>query len=193
MALSLIIVLGAFVWLLYETRWLTVRLAAGAAPSLTHRHIPFREALPKPPGLRTARAQVLSGGMKAAIVFLIAVTAAEVVTNFTNIFWGIISHSVILIALIAYSTVKAGSPDHKLFLTLCLAPLTRIVSLAMPLTRFPVIFWYIIIYPTLMVGAWVTMRRVNYTPYEVGLNARNLKLQWLISLSGILLGVMEYV
>ena len=131
--------------------------------------------------------------MKAAIVYLFIISGAEVVTNYTDIFVGITSHALILISLLIYSALKADSPRHKLFLALTLAPLTRVLSLSMPLTKFPVIYWYAIIYPVLMVGAWVTMRRLNYRPGEIGLNTRQPYLQLLIALSGIVLGITEYV
>lgn len=128
-----------------------------------------------------------------AIIYLVAITAAEVVTNVLNLtVAGIICHIIILAALIVHSSLLAESPNHKLLMALCLGPLTRILSLSMPLAQFPQIYWYLIIYPPLFLAAWVAMRHLNFTARETGLNARGLRVQILVALSGVIFGVAEY-
>jgi hypothetical protein len=131
--------------------------------------------------------------MTLAISYLVAIVGAEVVTNFFDLIIGLICHAVILAALIVHSSLATRSTTRKLLLALCLAPLTRIMSLSMPLTPFPVIYWYLIIYPTLILAAWVAMRRLNFSARETGLNARKLPLQLVIALTGFIFGVVEYL
>ncbi len=132
--------------------------------------------------------------MRLAIIYLVAITGAEVVTNlFDLVVVGIIYHVVILAALIAHSSLAAKSSERKLLLSLSLAPLTRIMSLSMPLAQFPQIYWYLIIYPTLFLAAWVAMRRLNFTAGETGLTVKRLSVQLLVGLSGVIFGVGEYL
>ena len=79
--------------------------------------------------------------MKSAILYLVAITVAEVVTSYDSIL-GLIFHTFILIALIVHAALVTDSPNYKLLLALSLAPLTRILSLSMPLAQVPPIYWY---------------------------------------------------
>ena len=146
--------------------------------------------------------------MRLAILYLVAIAGAEVVTNLpllwkaitgaeiaTNLpflVMGVICHAAILTALIVHSSLTAESANRKLLLALCLAPLTRILSLSMPLAQFSPIYWYLIIYPPLFLAAWVAMRQLNFTARETGLTARRLPLQLLVMLTGVTFGVVEY-
>lgn len=134
------------------------------------------------------------------LIYLIAISGAEVVTNitysftsFTFIFAGVISHIVILAALIIHSTLVRESSLRKLLMALCLAPLTRILSLSMPLIYLQAIYWYVIIYSILAVATWITGRRLSYTATEVGLNTKNLSIQMVLPLFGFILGIAEYI
>ncbi len=131
--------------------------------------------------------------MRLAIIYLVAITGAEVVTNFFDLVGGIIYHVILLAVLIVHSSLAAGSADRKLLLALSLAPLTRIMSLSMPLAQFSPVYWYLIIYPTLFLAAWLAMRRLSFTAKEVGFNAQRLPLQLLVALSGVIFGTVEYL
>ena len=127
-----------------------------------------------------------------AILYLVAITGAEVVTNFFSLMGGVIYHIVVLAALIVHSSLATEPLSRKLLLTLSLAPLTRIMSLSMPLTQFSVIYWYLIVYPPLILAAWITMRRLNYTAREIGLTVRRLPVQLRVASTGIIFGIVEY-
>ncbi len=128
-----------------------------------------------------------------AVLYLLAITGAEVFTNFFSLVGGVICHAILLAALIVHSSLAAESASRKLLLALCLAPLTRILSLSMPLARFSPIYWYLIIYPPLFLAAWVAMRRLNFTARETGLTAQRLPWQLAVALTGIIFGVGEYL
>ena len=136
--------------------------------------------------------KVKDGRTRFAIFYLVAITGAEVVTNFASLSGGLICHIFILVALIVHSSRATDSPNYKLLLALCLAPLTRILSLSMPLIQFPPVYWYLIIYPVLFLAAWMTMRRINFTPRQVGLTARRPYFQLTVALTGGILGITEY-
>lgn len=132
--------------------------------------------------------------MKVAIFYLAAITGAEIVTNYASRpAEGLIFHLLILVALITHSSLTTDSPKHKLLLALSLGPLTRIVSLSLPLTQIPSIYWYLIIYPILFLAAWITMRHINFTLRMIGLTVQRPYLQLLVASSGFAFGIIEYL
>ena len=80
--------------------------------------------------------------MKIALLYLLAITAAELVTALVSLFGGIALHGVLLLVLVSHASFTTTHPGHKLYLSLSLAPLTRILSLSLPLTPFRQIYWY---------------------------------------------------
>jgi len=130
--------------------------------------------------------------MKEAIVYLLAITAAEMVTAFVQPLWGIVVHVAILVTVIMRSARIVDKSQRQLVLSLALVPLTRIISLSMPLVNIPQIWWYPIIYGPLLIAAVVVMRILGYNRGEVGLSLRFIPIQLAVALTGFGLGVAEY-
>jgi uncharacterized protein len=130
--------------------------------------------------------------MSLALFYLVLIIGAEVATNVFHLAQGIVFHGVILTGLLIHASRTANPSSRNLLLVLCLAPLTRIMSLSMPLTGFPVVFWYLIIYPPLFLAAWLIGKHLKYTAKEIGLNLQKLRLQFGIALTGLVFGVAEY-
>jgi len=132
--------------------------------------------------------------MIAAIIYLLAITLAEVVTVFYVPVWGVVFHLAILVAVLLHAALGfAGNPRYQqLVFSLALVPIIRIISLSLPLANIPPIWWYPIIYLPLMVAAFVAMRILGYSVRDVGLNLRLIPVQLAVALSGLLFGVAEY-
>ncbi len=99
--------------------------------------------------------------MKQAWIYLLylrAITAAEIITALAMVIpaisplTGVLCHIAILLALIVHSTLTGNQSRQRLLLSLSLAPLTRIISLSMPLATIPQILWYPIVYSPLLVA-----------------------------------------
>lgn len=75
--------------------------------------------------------------MVRAIVYLLAIIAAEVVTVVSQPILGIACHFVILLAVIVDSALLDRYYYGRLTLSLSLVPLVRIISLSMPLADIP--------------------------------------------------------
>jgi membrane protease YdiL (CAAX protease family) len=135
--------------------------------------------------------------MVRAIVYLLAITAAEVVTVVSQPVWGIACHFVILLAVVIDSALIDKYYYGRLTLSLSLVPLVRIISLSMPLADIPQLWWYPIIYLPLLAAAIVLARLLEYKPRDIGLSFGNslslIPLQLLVGLMGIGLGVVEYL
>lgn len=130
--------------------------------------------------------------MKTAFFYLAAITGAEMVTAMVNPLWGVISHILLLLGLVSHASFSASHTQRNLYLALALAPLIRLLSLSIPLTRFPQIYWYAIIAFPLLVGVFVVARRLGYSRQHVGLTLGRLPVQLLVALTGILFGVAEF-
>ena len=81
--------------------------------------------------------------MKIALVYLLAIIIAEVVTVTTEtlVILGIVFHAMILAALILHSALTKEVSYRRFLLPLALAPLVRILSLSMPLINIPRLWW----------------------------------------------------
>ena len=131
--------------------------------------------------------------MKEAIIYLLAITAAQAVTVFVQPVWGIVCHAIVLAAVVVHSAVVDKYFYGHLVLSLALVPLVRIISLCMPLVDIPQIWWYPVIYIPLLVAAIVVVRILGYRAREVGLNFNSFALQLAVGLCGLLFGVVEYL
>ena len=127
-----------------------------------------------------------------AVAVLVAVTVAELLTTWSDPRLGMALHGMILAALFIVS-MQAGWREAWVFvLTLAFAPLIRILSLSLPLTEFPILYWYLITSVPLFAAAWVAIRSLGFTWRGLGLTLRGWPLQTVIGLSGLLFGAAEY-
>lgn len=131
--------------------------------------------------------------MVEAVIYLVAIALAEVVTVGAQPLWGVACHIAVLVAMIVHQATAAAYPHRQLLISLTLVPLVRIISLSMPLADIPQIWWYPIIYVPLIAGAAVVMRVLRYRRGEVGLTLWRLPVQLALGLSGILFGAIEYL
>lgn len=127
------------------------------------------------------------------LLYLALIVAAEVLTNFFDLAIGLIAHTVILAGLLVHSSLATKSSNRQLLVTLSLAPLTRIMSLSMPLTRFPAAYWYLIIYPSLFLAGLMVVRNLGFSARDIGVTVRKLPVQLAVALSGIIFGIAEYL
>ncbi len=70
--------------------------------------------------------------MKEAIIYLLAITAAETVTVFVLPVWGIACHAIVLVAVVVHSALASDYRYRNLVLSLALVPLVRIISGVVP-------------------------------------------------------------
>jgi membrane protease YdiL (CAAX protease family) len=127
------------------------------------------------------------------VVYLMAITITEFFTLIVDPRIGLWGHSILLAMLVVHAALIWRRPFYRLVLTLTFAPLIRLVSLTMPLALFPQIYWYLISSIPLFVTALLVAYVIGYSREQVGLTVGNLAVQLLIGLSGIVLGIVEFV
>src|SRR5437764_1208667 len=121
---------------------------------------------------------------RVALTYLVALAVAESVTVFVDPRLGLLLHGGLLLALIVHASRAQPDSLQKLLLTLILAPLTRILSLTVPLPRFPLVYWYALVGAPLLLAAFITARSTNFTGFNIGLTARTLPAQLFVGLTG---------
>jgi membrane protease YdiL (CAAX protease family) len=127
-----------------------------------------------------------------ALLYLVAIAIAELVTALVNPISGIIIHIFLLIGLVLHASIVSRQVQRRLYLSLALAPLIRILSLSMPLIKLPRIYWYAIIAVPLLMAVFAVIRMLNLRRREIGFTLHRLRLQLLIGLTGIPFGIVEY-
>jgi len=123
----------------------------------------------------------------------VLLTAAEILTALMYIPAGLALHFSILILLILQAALEAGKPRHVLYQALTLAPLTRIMSLTLPLANFPLMWWYAITSLPLLAAAGAAAALCGFKAADLGLVRGRPGLQVLVALSGLPLGLLEYL
>jgi membrane protease YdiL (CAAX protease family) len=125
-------------------------------------------------------------------IYLLLITIAELVLSFGFPQLGLTIHALLLICLIARGALGGRGEERLLTLALTLAPLMRLLSLSLPLTRFPQLAWYPIVSVPLLAALWLVVRLVHLPPTELGLRLGNLPLQLMLAGGGLGLGAVEY-
>jgi len=124
--------------------------------------------------------------------YLTLIAVAELLTAVGQLRAGLVLHGGLLVMLLVHASLTAGDPSHRLLLGLALAPLIRMLSLSLPLVRFPQLYWYLIISIPLFVASALMVRVLGYSREQLGFTIRRLPLQLLVGLTGVTFGVVEY-
>lgn len=124
--------------------------------------------------------------------YLAGLTLAELITAAVSAQFGQLLHVLLLGGLIVHAGLAPEPAQRRMLLALMLAPLIRVLSLSLPLTRFPQLAWYPIVAVPLLLAAWVIIRQLGLSRRELGLRVGNLPLQLGIAGFGVALGAAEY-
>ena len=131
-----------------------------------------------------------------AVLYVILIAVAELLTVLTDARWGLALHIGILTALIVQASLVLDQPYHKLLLALALAPLIRILSLSMPLQDLDLMYWYAVVGAPMMLTALVVARTLGLSWRNLGLTLgftkRSLRIQAAVVTAGLAFGVAEY-
>lgn len=126
-------------------------------------------------------------------LYLPLISAAEFVTAAVDARAGLIMHFALLVALLAHAGLGRAPERRRLALALTLAPLTRVLSLALPLTHVPQLAWYPFVAAPLLLAAWMIARQVGVSRRDLGLRLGALPLQLALVSGGLGLGALEYL
>jgi membrane protease YdiL (CAAX protease family) len=145
--------------------------------------------------LEATRSRLLARPRLIALGYLLALTLAEAITVLVNPRAGMMLHGSILLIVVLLAALSLGRVEFRFLVPLVLPPLIRLLSLSLPLANFPFIYWYAVIGIPLFMATFLTARATGLTAGMIGLRIswRELPIQLLIGLSGLLFGFIEYL
>jgi hypothetical protein len=127
-----------------------------------------------------------------ALLYLLSLIVAEVCVTYVNKEVGLVIEMVILFALLLNSSLDVSYNYAVMLRSMMVLPLIRIIGLSIPLMQIQPLYWFPIIAVPLFAAVYTIMKAQGLTRKHVGLVWGNKKIQFLIALSGIFLGTIEY-
>lgn len=171
--------------------------------------------------LERPRAGPLTPGQEVlAYGYLFAIGGTELVTTLLSASLGITLHALLLVVTLLHAAalLQSGPPPQRglvawprpgsraeragarsafgrLVLTLSLAPLTRLLSLAAPLGQFDQTYWYVIVGIPLFAGTLLVVRLGDFEAASIGWRLRPglWPLHLLVAAAGLGLGTVEWL
>ena len=128
-----------------------------------------------------------------AVGYVLALILAEVTVTFVNKETGLAIEAVILMALLVNSSINVSHNYAVLLRSMMALPMIRIIGLSIPLMQIQPLYWFPIIALPLFAASYTIMKNQGLTSQHIGLIWGNKKLQFLIALTGIFLGTIEYI
>jgi len=142
---------------------------------------------------RKARRLKIPQGLRIPLMYLTALTVAESLTTLTVPQVGLILHGLLLATLILHAALFARGAQQRFLISLTLAPLIRLMSLSLPLPKFPFVYWYALVGVPLFLATFLAIRVTGFKSAHIGLNGRALPWQLVVGLTGLGLGYVEYL
>lgn len=128
-----------------------------------------------------------------AILYLALLTLIEAIAVLRSPQVGQALYLLILFLLLLHTALTWERPLHRFLLSLAFVPLIRVISLALPLTHFPLISWYLIVSIPLFAAACVVMSLLKLHLWNgVGCGRKWLS-QLAFAPTGIAFGTIEYL
>ncbi|MFC1945198.1 lysostaphin resistance A-like protein [Chloroflexota bacterium] len=126
------------------------------------------------------------------IIYILAIFLAEYFSFYVHPILGIAGHGILLAAFLVHSALSNGNTSSRLYLSLSLVPIIRIVSLSMPLALITRIWQFPLIYAPVLIAGIIVARILHLNTLDLSLKIDMSIRQLLVVLSGIILGIIEY-
>jgi O-antigen/teichoic acid export membrane protein/membrane protease YdiL (CAAX protease family) len=172
--------------------WFSVSWPIARRDSITHLGSRLSVLMKRKTMIATASSQHAKLTLWLLWGYLLLISAAEIITAAVHPQIGLILHALLLIGLTLFGASGQLTAGRRLALALTLAPLIRLLSLSLPLVRFPQATWYPIVAIPLLIAAWIVIRLLGVSRRDLGLRAGNLPLQLMLVGGGLGLGAAEY-
>jgi membrane protease YdiL (CAAX protease family) len=130
-----------------------------------------------------------------AVGYVGALVLAEILVAAVDPRLGALLHALLLVVLLQHGARAVLAPEQRLYWSLALVPLLRLLSLSLPLSSIPGVWRFAVVAVPLLLATVVAARATGLGPAEVGLRWRwrDVPLQTMVAVGGLPLGLMEYV
>lgn len=125
-------------------------------------------------------------------LYLVLISIAEFLTAAISAYAGLFLHAMIMVLLIYNGAKRPSEVERYLTLALILGPMTRLLSLSLPLRDVPVLGWFPSVSTPLLLATYIASRQAGMTRRMVGLRLGKPFTQLLLAGMGFGLGTAEY-
>lgn len=131
-------------------------------------------------------------------LYVLGITAGELIVGLVNVRAGVVVHIILILAMLAQASLAWRQEEQSqpygfnFYMALVLAPLIRVVSLSLPLAKFPVVYWYLVASLPLFAATYVVARQAGYHVKDFFISGGGFQAQLPVILLGLLLGLVEY-
>lgn len=130
--------------------------------------------------------------VRLAVTYVSLLTFAELVTTYVHPAVGASIHAFLLIALLVHAASISEHAGYPILISLIIAPLIRLLSLALPLFLVDQKYWYLIVSVPLFAACAFCMRLLRFSLNDVGFNLKHLPYQLITAFMGIGFGYIEF-
>ena len=127
-------------------------------------------------------------------LYVLLIFVAELISSYF-LYWGIVVHAVVLVALLVHSTFVKDKPLSNFLSAIAVAPIIRIVSLAIPLSDFTEVERFAIVGIPIIICALTVIRTQNISSGELGLGRPKIRcahLELAMMALAVPIGFIEY-
>jgi uncharacterized protein len=128
-----------------------------------------------------------------SLVYLVAMVAAEFITNNLTSFGGLVSFFAILLSLTIISLVTKDKAQCRFWLVMGIVPLIRIIILIIPTTEIPKMFWQVLVAIPILFCVFSLVRNFKIGFSDLGFNKREPLTQILVSVWGFAIAYFDFL
>jgi hypothetical protein len=130
-----------------------------------------------------------------AVAYVAALILAEILVAAVDPRLGALLHAVLLVLLLQHGARCVLTSEQRLYWSLALVPLLRLLSLSLPLSSVPGVWRFAAVAGPLLLATVVAARTIGFGPADLGLRWRwrDVPLQVMVAMGGLPLGLIEYV
>ena len=125
--------------------------------------------------------------------YMAVIAGAEAIGAFIGVVPGALCQAVLTLALLSHYALMHQAPYRRILPVLALAPLLRLLSLAMPIRHLPQIYWHALVGIPLLIGVALTARLLHRSKASLGLCLPSWRSQMLIASSGLPLSIAAFL
>lgn len=148
----------------------------------------------KPSNIRkTFKSPISRSELIIALIYLLGLIVAETLVALSNFQIGLTLEAIILFSLLIHSSLKISHNFSLLLQSMMALPIIRIIGLSIPVMQIQSLYWFPIISIPLFAASFTIMRAHGLSFKNVGFIWGNIPIQLAIALTGVFLGIIEYM
>lgn len=127
------------------------------------------------------------------IFYLLFLFVSELLTAYSNFELGLLAHVILIVLIIINSSITDSASFSNLLRAMIILPIIRIIGISIPALQIQPLFWYVLVSIPIFAAVVIMIKNQNLSRESIGLISGKLPLQFMVALSGIIFGMVEFV